>query len=48
MNRITRISIYLALRATSTLYVMLTEEMRDTTLYCLYMLGGYLFVGSGA
>ena len=31
--------IYLALRATtSTLCVMLTEEMRDTTLYCRSLL----------
>ena len=43
----TRITIlrYSVRATTSTLCVMLTEEMRDTTLYCLYMLGGYLLVG---
>ena len=39
--------IYLALRTTTgTLRVVLVEEVLNTSLYCLYMLGSYLFVGS--
>ena len=38
--------IFLALHATTgTLCAVLVEEVRDTSLYCLYVLGGYMFIG---